>query len=404
MSNKKRPIIFIFITILIDCIGLGVIIPTLPALIKELSGENTSMAATYGGIMNFSYAFMAFLFSPILGGLSDKYGRRPILLISLFGLGVDYLFLALAPGIYWLILGRLIAGICGASFTTATAYIADISVAENRAKNFGMIGAAFGLGFIIGPLLGSVFGNLGNRVPFVAAAVLSFINFLFGYFILPESLDSAHRRKFDWKRANPMGSLKHLFTHRQVSALILVFFMMNLAGQVMPSVWTFFCVEKFGWQQGMIGLSLAFVGVLVSVVQGGLIGKITKWLGVKQSILVGLTFYTLGFVLFAVVNQSWMLFAVMVPYCLGGLAMPNIQSVLSGRAEANAQGELQGALTSLVSVTAIIGPLLMTGSFTYFTKNPSHFYFPGFPFLIGGVLAGFSLILGYSNLKKLKLG
>ena len=402
--KSKNPILFIFITILIDCIGLGVIIPTLPSLIKELSGENISAAASYGGLMNFSYAFMSFLFSPILGGLSDKFGRRPILLISLFGLGIDYIFLALAPSIYWLVIGRLIAGICGASFTTATAYIADVSNAENRSKNFGMIGAAFGLGFIIGPLLGSLFGSMGTRVPFIAASVLTFMNFLFGYFILPESLDANHRRNFSWKRANPLGSIRHLFTHKSVLNLILILFFINLAGQAMPSIWTFFCVEKFGWKEGMIGLSLAFVGVLVSIVQGGLIGKITKMLGVKQSIFMGLIFYTIGFFLFAFASQSWMMFAIMIPYCLGGIAMPNIQSILSGGVAANEQGELQGALTSMASITAIIGPLIMTRSFTFFTKSPEVLYFPGIPFLIGGLLTGLSIILSYSSLKKIKVG
>ena len=394
---------FIFLTILIDCLGIGIIIPTLPALIQSLSGETNSMAATYGGWLNFSYALMAFLFSPVLGGLSDRFGRRPILLTSLLGLGLDYIFLALAPSIFWLFVGRIIAGVCGASFTTASAYIADISNNENRAKNFGMIGAAFGLGFIIGPVLGSLFGSFGTRVPFMAAAGFSLLNFIFGYFILPESLSKEHRRKFSWKRANPFGSLRQLTKHKTVISLILILFILNLAGQAMPSIWTFFCIERFSWDEKMIGLSLGFVGVCVSIVQGGLIGFATKKIGVKRSIFFGLACYVLGFFLFALANQSWMMFVFMIPYALGGFAVPNIQSILSTRVEANEQGELQGGLTSLVSVTAVLGPLLMTSTFTFFTKDPENLYFPGISFLIGGVLSLISLVISYYALKKIRL-
>ncbi len=401
--NAKKSILFIFLTILIDCIGLGIIIPTLPALIQELSGENTSMAATYGGWMNFSYAVMAFIFSPILGGLSDKFGRRPILLISLFGLGVDYIFLACAPSVAWLIVGRIIAGICGASFTTASAYIADVSDETNRAKNFGMIGAAFGVGFILGPLLGSFFGSLGTKVPFIAAAGFSLLNFLFGYFILPESLKKENRREFSWKRANPIGSLIQLKKHETVFSLVIVLFILNIAGQAMPSIWTFFCVERFQWSQGWIGLSLAFVGVMVSIVQGGLIGIITNKLGVKKSIFIGLAFYMTGFFLFSLANKSWMMFAFMIPYAMGGISVPNIQSILSSKVAPNEQGELQGGLTSLVSVTAFIGPILMTSTFTFFTKSPETLYFPGISFLIGGVLTLISVIISYGALKKIDL-
>lgn len=403
MDKTKRPLFFIFLTILIDCIGIGIIIPTLPALIQSLSGENISTAASYGGWLNFSYAIMSFVFSPVLGGLSDRYGRRPVLLISLLGLGLDYIFLAFAPTLFWLFVGRIIAGICGASFTTASAYIADMSTAENKAKNFGMIGAAFGLGFIIGPLLGSLFGSFGTRVPFMAAAGFSLLNVIFGYFVLPESLGIENRRAFSWKRANPLGSLKQLAKHKAVINLIVVLFILNIAGQAMPSIWTFFCIERFSWNEKMIGFSLAFVGISVAIVQGGLIGFTTKKLGVKKSIFIGLGFYMFGFFLFAIANQSWMMFAFMIPYALGGISVPNIQSILSSQVDANEQGELQGGLTSMVSLTAVIGPILMTTSFTFFTKNPNSLYFPGVSFFIGGVLALISLILSYSTLKKIRL-
>jgi DHA1 family tetracycline resistance protein-like MFS transporter len=403
MDKAKRSLLFIFLTILIDCLGIGIIIPTLPALIQSLSGENISIAASYGGWLNFSYAIMSFIFSPILGGLSDRYGRRPILLLSLLGLGLDYIFLAFAPTIFWLFIGRIIAGLCGASFTTASAYIADVSTNENRAKNFGMIGAAFGLGFIIGPLLGSLFGSFGTRVPFMAAAGFSLLNFLFGYFALPESLDADHRRAFSWSRANPFGSLKQLAKHQTIFSLIIILFILNVAGQAMPSVWTFFCIERFKWDEKMIGFSLAFVGISVAIVQGVLIGVATKKLGVKKSIFIGLGFYMLGFFLFSVANASWMMFAFMIPYALGGISVPNIQSIVSSKVPPNEQGELQGGITSMISVTAIIGPILMTSSFTFFTKDPETLYFPGISFFIGGVLALISLTISYFALKKLRL-
>jgi DHA1 family tetracycline resistance protein-like MFS transporter len=401
--KRNNPIFFIFLTILIDCIGLGIIIPTLPALIQGLSGGSNSMAASYGGWLSFSYAIMAFIFSPVLGGLSDQYGRRPILLLSLLGLGLDYIFLAFAPNMFWLFIGRIISGLCGASFTTASAYIADVSTHENRPKNFGMIGAAFGLGFIVGPLLGSIFGSFGTRVPFIAAAGFSLLNFLFGYFILPESLDAEHRRAFSWQRANPLGSLRQLRRHQNIFSLVIVMFIINLAGQAMPTIWTFFCIERFGWSEKMIGLSLAFVGIAISIVQGGLIGFVTKKIGIKRSIFFGLGCYVLGYFLFAIANQSWMMFAFMIPYALGGLSIPNIQSILSANVPANEQGELQGGLTSLVSVTAVIGPLIMSASFTFFTKSPETLYFPGISFLIGGILTFISWVICYSALKKIRL-
>lgn len=397
--NNKRSLLFIFITILIDCLGIGIIIPTLPTLIQDLSHQNVSMAASYGGWLNFSYAIMSFIFSPVLGGLSDRFGRRPILLISLLGLGLDYIFLAFAPTIFWLFVGRMIAGVCGASFTTATAYIADISSNEDKAKNFGMVGAAFGLGFIIGPLLGSLFGSFGTRAPFIAAACFSLLNFLFGYFILPESLNKDHRRAFDWKRANPFGFIKQLGKHKGLISLLVILFIVNLAGQAMPSTWTFFCIERFKWEEQMIGYSLAMVGVAIAVVQGGLIGVITKKLGAKKSIFIGLAFYMIGFFLFAIANQSWMMFAFMLPYAMGGISIPNVQSILSSQVPNNEQGELQGGITSLISVTAVIGPLLMTGSFTFFTKAPEELYFPGIPFFIGGILTLISFVMSYFALK-----
>lgn len=397
---SKKAIFFIFITILIDCIGIGIIIPVMPGLIQELSGENISSSASIGGLLNASYAIMQFFFSPILGGLSDRFGRRPVLLISLFGLGIDFLFLSIAPNITWLFIGRIFAGICGASFTTASAYIADVSTPEKRAQNFGMIGAAFGLGFIIGPILGTVFSHFGVRAPFMAAAVLSLINCFYGFFILPESLEQKNRRSFDWKRANPIGALKHLQKYPAILGLILCTVLLYIAGHAAQSTWTFFTIEKLNWNNDWIGASITFVGVSVAIVQGGLIRPVSKKLGTKKSVLIGLIFNVIGLLLFAFASQTWMMFVFMMPYALGGLAGPSIQSIMTGQVPANEQGELQGALTSLVSLTSIIGPLLMTGLFTFFTQKNTPVYFPGAPFLTGAILSLIALLIAIIALKK----
>jgi DHA1 family tetracycline resistance protein-like MFS transporter len=397
-NNRKAAIGFIFITLMIDVTGFGLIIPVMPKLIEELTGQGISVASEYSGWLTFTFAVMQFFFAPILGGLSDKYGRRPILLIALLGFALDYVFLSFAPSIFWLFIGRAFAGITGASFTTATAYIADISTNENRAKNFGMIGAAFGLGFIIGPVIGGLLGTFGPRVPFMVAAALTFLNFLYGYFILPESLDSSHRRPFDWKRANPVGSLRTLKNHPALGGLAISLFLIYLAAHAVQSNWSFFVIEKFSWSEAMIGISLGVVGVLVAAVQGGLIRYTSPRLGNEKSIYIGLIFYATGLLLFAFASQSWMMFVFLIPYCLGGIAGPALQSVMSANVEANAQGELQGALTGLISITSIIGPPVMTGLFAYFTKTPAPVHFSGASFLLGAILMFSSAFIAYKAL------
>ncbi len=392
-SSKQAAIGFIFVTLLIDTIGFGIIIPVLPNLIIELTHGTTSEAARIGGWLLFAFAIVQFLFAPILGGLSDQYGRRPILLGSLFGFGLDYIFLALAPTIGWLFVGRLIAGALGASFTTAGAYIADISTPEKRGQNFGMIGAAFGLGFIIGPGLGGLLGSFGPRVPFMAAAGLSLLNWLYGYFILPESLKVENRRKFEWKRANPVASLLNLKRYPVVLGLVASLVLIYIASHAVQSNWSYYTIEKFGWGSAMIGASLAAVGILIAIVQGGLIRIIIPAWGQKNSLYIGLALYSIGFVLFAFATEGWMMFAFLIPYCLGGIAGPALQGIISSQVPANEQGELQGALTSLMSVTSIIGPLLMTQLFSAFTGPAAIIYFPGAPMAMGGVLTLLSLIL-----------
>jgi MFS transporter, DHA1 family, tetracycline resistance protein len=400
-ERKKSPAIgFIFITMLIDIIGLGIIIPVIPKLIKELIHGDISEAAKYGGWLIFAYAITQFVFSPLIGNLSDKYGRRPIILISLFGFSLDYLLLAFSPTITWLFVGRIIAGITGASITTASAYIADVSTAENRAKNFGLIGAAFGLGFIIGPVIGGFLGQYGARIPFYAAAFLCMVNFLYGYFILPESLAEENRRAFSWKRANPVGAILNLKKYPNLIGLIAAVFILYVASHAVQSNWSYFTIYKFGWDEKMVGISLGVVGLLVGAVQGGLIRYTNPKLGNKKSILIGISLYCIGMFLFSVASESWMMFLFLIPYCLGGISGPALQSVISGEVPATEQGEIQGTLTSLMSASSIIGPLMMTNVFYYFTHKSAPFQFAGAPFVLGGFLMLISLGIAFRTLKK----
>jgi MFS transporter, DHA1 family, tetracycline resistance protein len=400
--NRKAAMGFIFFTLVIDVTGLGLIIPVLPKLIEQLIQGNVSDAAKWGGRLTAVYAIMQFLFSPVLGGLSDKFGRRPVLLFSLFGLGIDYLFLSFAPTLAWLFVGRAIAGIGGASFTTATAYIADISTDENRAQNFGMVGAAFGIGFIVGPVIGGLLGSLGPRIPFMVAAGLSLTNFLYGYFVLPESLAKENRRAFDIKRANPLGSLMQLKKYPSLGGLIFSFILIYMASHAVQSNWSFFSIEKLHWSEKMIGISLGVVGVLVGLVQGVLIRYTNPILGNNKSVYYGLLLYALGLLLFAFASQTWMMFVFLIPYCLGGICGPALQSIISSNVPSNEQGELQGALTSLISLTSIFGPMLMTGLFSYFTGPTAPFHFSGAAFALGAVFMLGSAFIAYYTLEKVR--
>jgi DHA1 family tetracycline resistance protein-like MFS transporter len=386
--------------LLIDVTGLGLIIPVVPKLIEDLlHTTNISKVALFGGLLTFSYAIMQFLFAPVLGNLSDKYGRRPILLFSLLGFGLDYILLAFAPSIGWLFVGRIIAGITGASMTTASAYIADISTPETRAQNFGMIGAAFGLGFIVGPMIGGLLGEMGPRIPFLVAAGLALLNAAYGYFVLPESLDVSNRRAFDWKRANPISSLKNLSRFPAVAGLIVSFFLIYVASHAVQSNWSYFNIEKFKWSPKMIGISLAVVGVLVSLVQGLLVRVVNPKIGNEKSVYVGLGLYTIGLVLFGLASQSWMMFVFLIPYCLGGISGPGLQAIISGSVPANEQGELQGSLTSIMSITSIVGPLVMSNLFAFFTGPIAPFYFPGAPFMLAALLMLLSCFFAYKALR-----
>jgi DHA1 family tetracycline resistance protein-like MFS transporter len=399
-TKKPAALGFIFVTLLIDITGFGIIIPVFPDLIKNLIHGDLSSAAEWGGWLLGAYSVMQFLFSPVLGNLSDRYGRRPILLGSLLGFGADYLFLAFAPNIWWLFVGRIIAGITGASFTTASAYIADISTSEKRAQNFGIIGAAFGIGFIIGPMLGGVLGEFGLKVPFLTAAGLAIINAAYGYFILPESLAQEHRRPFEWKRANPWGALKQLKKYPTVSGLIVSLILIYLAAHAVQSTWTYFTMQRFGWSKLLVGISLGVVGVLTALVQVFLIRITIPKLGQKKSIIYGLMLYTLGLFLFAFASQSWMMFAILVIYCLGGIAGPALQGLISGQIPPNEQGALQGGLTSLMSVTSVIGPIMMSTLFAWFTGKNAPVHFPGAAFFAGGILMFLSTMLAVLNFRR----
>ncbi len=397
---RNNALTFIFITILIDVIGVGIIIPVLPKLIMDLTGGGMSDASRHGGWLMFAYAIMQFLFAPIMGGLSDRYGRRPVLLFSLLGLGIDYVFMAFAPTLAWLFIGRLIAGITGASFTTASAYIADVSPLEKRAQNFGLIGAAFGMGFIIGPVLGGLLGQLGPRVPFFAAAGLALVNCLYGYFILPESLSLENRRPFDWKRANPVGSLMQMQRYPVIVGLIWCLLCLYIAGHATQSTWSYYTMEKFGWDEKWVGYSLGFVGLTIGIVQGLLTRIIIPKLGTVRSVFIGLSLSAFGCLAFAVATEGWMMFAIMIPFALSGIAGPSLQGIISGQVPSSEQGELQGMLTSLMSATSIVGPLLMTNLFSTFTAPGASVYLPGAPFYMGAVLTVIGILTAIRPLRK----
>lgn len=400
MKNGKGAAVgFIFITLLIDITGWGLIIPVLPTLIEQLTGGTVSDAARWAGWLGFAYAITQFVFAPVVGSLSDQYGRRPVLLISLLGFGIDYVLLGLAPTMGWLFAGRIIAGITGSSITTASAYISDISTAETRAKNFGMVGAAFGLGFILGPVLGGLLGQSGPRVPFWTAAALCLLNALYGYFILPESLGSENRRPFQWKSAIPFRSLVGLGKYAGIGGLVVALALVYVAAHAVQSNWSFYGIERFNWSEKMIGISLGVVGLLVGAVQGGLVRIVNPRIGNEKSIYIGLALYAVGMLLFGLASETWMMFVFLVPYCLGGIAGPALQATITGLVPPNQQGELQGALASLMSATAIVGPPLMTNTFAYFTRPNAPVYLPGAAFFLGAVLMATAAIVAAKAVK-----
>lgn len=399
MAKRTPALGFILFTVLLDVIGIGIIIPVIPGLLAELGIPDAGQASFTGGLLLFTYAFMQFLFAPILGGLSDQYGRRLVILIALFGLTIDYLVVAFAPTIAWLFAARIVAGICGASFSSASAYVADISAPEDRPKNFGMIGAAFGLGFILGPVMGGLLGQIDIRLPFFVSAGLTFLNFVYGYFFLPESLSIENRRKFEWKRANPIGSLKSLGKYPILKNLFIAFFIIYVASHSVQSNWSFFGKEVFDWDELDIGISLAVVGFFVAIVQAVLIGRAVKKFGQSKTIYIGLACNLTGFILFAIASEEWMIYSFLAVYVMGGLAGPTLQGIMSSEVPANEQGEFMGAITSLQNLGNIFGPLIMTGIFFYFTTS-SNFYFPGAAFALAAIFSIVSGTIIYKTISK----
>jgi DHA1 family tetracycline resistance protein-like MFS transporter len=378
----------ILLTIFLDMIGLGITLPVLPSLIKQLNGGSVADAAVIGGWLTFMYSLMQFVFGPVLGNLSDQLGRRPILLVALVGLTIDYTLMSFAPAVIFLFIGHTIAGISGASVATATAYIADITPQEKRAQRFGLIGAAFGLGFIVGPVLGGLLGLLGPRWPFYAAAFFAAANFLFGLFVLPESLAKNRRRRFDIRRANPFGALWSLSRNPVVLWLLLALGLFTLASQAFPSVWNFFTIEVLSFSTAEIGLALGAFGVGFAISQAFLIGPVIKRVGEWFAVIIGMAAAAIAMIGTAFIHTPFGLYGFLLVGSLAGLAGPAINSLMSRQVSDDSQGELQGAINATNSLTAIIGPLFATQLFNYFTMPPkgSFFYFPGAPFLGAGVL------------------
>ncbi|OOG67273.1 tetracycline resistance MFS efflux pump [Sinorhizobium sp. A49] len=388
----RRGLFLVFLILLLDIIGIAIIVPVLPTYLEELTGANVSDAAIDGGWLLLVYAAMQFLFAPFIGNLSDRFGRRPILLASVLTFAIDNLICALATSYWILFVGRVLAGISGASFGTASAYIADISHDGNRAKNFGLIGIAFGSGFALGPVIGGLLGELGPRVPFYGAAALSFINFVLGVFLLPETLDRANRRRFEWQRANPLGALRQMRNYPGIGWVGLVFFLFWMAHAVYPSVWSFVSSYRYGWSEGEIGLSLGIFGIGGALVMAFVLPRVVPRLGEWRTAVLGLTFTALGAAGYAAAWQGWMIYAVIIATALESLADPPLRSIAAGHVPPSAQGELQGALTSIGSITTIIGPLIFTQIFGYFTSPTTAVTFSGAPyalascFVVGAIL------------------
>ena len=394
MSRHNAALPFILVTIVIDVLGIGLLIPVLPELVTELAGGDLSRGSSYYGWFIAVYAAMQFLFAPVLGGLSDRFGRRPVLLVSLLGGGLDYLVMALAPNLTILFVGRVISGITGANITAANAYIADVSAPHERAKNFGLLGAAFGIGFILGPAIGGLLAGIDLRAPFYAAAGMSLINWLYGAFVLPESLKPENRRAYSWRRANPLGSLSALRKSALVGGLAFVYVCVGLAQNSVHSVWVLYTTYRFEWTPFMNGLSLTFVGILSAVVQGWLVRLVVPRVGERRAILIGLGSATLAFALYGFTTAGWMMYLVMAIGGLGGLAGPAAQSLISKAVSADAQGEVQGALASLMSLTGVVAPLASTALFAYFTSPAAPTELPGVSMFMAAALAAASLWVG----------
>jgi DHA1 family tetracycline resistance protein-like MFS transporter len=394
-SSGPRATAFLFILVMVafDMVAFGIIAPVLPDLIRQFEGGDFGRASDLTGYLLFVWNAMQFVFSPILGAWSDRFGRRPIILLSCFGLGIDYIVMALAPTLRWLFIGRIISGITASNISTAYAYVTDVTPPKKRAKPFGYISAAFGLGFIIGPAVGGYLGNFNIRAPFWAAAVLSLVNSLYGFFVLPESLPAGRRAKSAWHMANPLGSLTLLRSHAQLASFSIVVTLYYLAHNSLPSMWALYTMKRYDWSRGDVGLSLSVVGVCASVISGVLVGPFVKRFGERRSVLFGLLCGTLGFAGFALAPRGWVLYLVIPFIALWGIAAPAIQSLMSRRVDPSSQGKLQGAINSLRAVTGMIGPVLFTQIFALAISPRASVHLPGAPYYLAAVLLLSSLLL-----------
>lgn len=400
MPKRQAGLGFIFITIVLDVLGGSMVIPVLPQLVTSLMQGDISSSAQYYGYFIALFSAMQFLFAPALGGLSDQYGRRPVLLLSLFSAAINYVLMALAPTLTLLFLGRAIAGLSSANITAANAYIADISPPEQRARNFGLVGAAFGIGFIIGPLIGGVLGSFGVRVPFLVAAALSLINALYGVFVLPESLAPQHRRRFEWRQANPLLSLGGLGRYTVVLNLVGTLLCTYLAQQALYTTWVLFTTYRFHWNSWEQGLSLAFFGAMTALFQALLLPILLPRLGERRALVVGLLSSMVGYVLYGLATEGWMLYIIIAVTGLSFFVQPAAQGLISNAVPADEQGAIQGALTSLLSLTAIIGPIVATALFSYFTAAEQPFKIPAAPFFLGAALMLMASLLALRTFRK----
>ena len=390
----KHAITFIFITVLIDMIGFGLIIPVMPELIGELTGLPANEAVLLGMVLIVSYAAMQFICAPIVGALSDRFGRKPVLLAALAGFAIDYTIMGFAPVFWLLLVGRLLAGLFGASYSTANAFIADITPPEKRAGRFGMIGAAFGLGFTFGPMIGGYLGEwFGPRAPFLAAAILAGLNFIYGLVVLPETLAPENRRKFDWKRANPFGTLMQMRKYPAVLGLMGAVFLMLVGHAVLPATWSYYTAFRYGWDSGDIGLSLMVVGISSAIVMGGLtrvlVPRIGEWPAITFSLVLGTVAYTA----YGLASAGWMIYPIILFGALGGIGQPALQGVMSRITPPNAQGELQGAMTGLQSLSMVFGPLAMSPLFNYYSSPDAPVQMPGAAFFLASALTVLALIV-----------
>lgn len=378
---------------MIDAMGIGLIMPVMPDLLREVDGGDLGDAAIWGGILATVFAAMQFLFGPVVGSLSDRFGRKPILVISLVIMSLDYVLMAVAGSIWLLLIGRLIGGITAATHATAAAYIADISKPDEKAANFGLIGAGFGIGFVLGPVIGGVLAEFGTRAPFWAAAVLALSNAVFGWYILRESVTDATRRAFSWRRANPFGAFKSIGSFPGLRALLIVYFFYQVASVVYPSVWAFYGTERYDWSPGTIGLSLAIFGLCFAFVQGMLVKPSIRLFGHRRTVVIGLGLEAFALLCVAAISSGTLLLMMIPITALGAIGLPALQGIMSRRVSDDVQGELQGVLTSVNSLAAILAPLVMTRSFAYFTADEAPLYLPGAPFLIAAVLMIISLAI-----------